>query len=69
MYEFVTYFNNGLYQIIKTIKKKLKNNQTKLHKRSTIEKFIKKPNSLLEALQFFKNNSGHIDVLINGSLE
>ena len=39
------------------------------HKKSSLEKFVGKPNSLLDALLFFKNNSGQIDVLINGSIE
>jgi hypothetical protein len=39
------------------------------HKRSRIEAFINEPKNLIEALLFFKQNSGQIDVLMNGSIE
>lgn len=39
------------------------------HKSHSIKQFISKPSNLEEALLFFKHNSGHIDVLIKGSIE
>lgn len=39
------------------------------HKRTRLENFLANSNNLQEALLFFKNNSGSIDVLIKNSIE
>lgn len=62
------YIGSNIKHIIKKFKKRHITMDNK-HKRTKLERFVANNNNLIEALLFFKNNSGSIDVLIKNGIE
>lgn len=63
-------FSTFLWDNAKKLLRRLSKSEPKLmHKRSKLEKFAAQSQNLEQALLFFRNNSGSIDVLIKNGIE